>query len=276
MQIRKTWQVRCGRTEVFVRQLKQEQSGHAEGLSNRMSDLKRMCQPGESCRNQVGSQLFMGIVYSRWVLSIHGYCLFMGFVLFFCIHGYCLFMGIVYPWVFSILGYGLSIGIVYPWFQLIFVDTLGICYARLPIKSEMWQNRGFCATTQARAIYTLKASQIWNGCASQERVAEIKSGANYSWVLSIHGFCLFMGIVYSWVLSIHGYCLFMGIVYPWVFSILGYGLSIGIVYPWFQLIFVDTLGINNNHTTDHEHKSKFAVSGFHLCFPIYKTLANQP
>ena len=26
----------------------------------------------------------------------------------------------------------------------------------------------------------LKASQIWNRCASQERVAEIKSGANYS------------------------------------------------------------------------------------------------
>ena len=26
---------------------------------------------------------------------------------------------------------------------------------------------------------TLKVSQIWNGCASQERVAEIKSGANY-------------------------------------------------------------------------------------------------
>ena len=28
-------------------------------------------------------------------------------------------------------------------------------------------------------LNTLKASQIWNGCASQERVAEIKSGANY-------------------------------------------------------------------------------------------------
>ena len=33
----------------------QECSGHAEGES----DLKRMCQPGENCRNQVGSQLLL-------------------------------------------------------------------------------------------------------------------------------------------------------------------------------------------------------------------------
>ena len=31
-----------------MRQLEQEYSGHAEGES----DLKQMCQPGESCRNQ--------------------------------------------------------------------------------------------------------------------------------------------------------------------------------------------------------------------------------
>ena len=43
----------------------------------------------------------------------------------------------------------------------------------------MWQNRGFCATSRARVLDTLKASQIRNGCASQERIAEIKSGANY-------------------------------------------------------------------------------------------------
>ena len=35
-----------------MRQLEQEYSGHAEGES----DLKRMCQPGESCRNQVEEQ----------------------------------------------------------------------------------------------------------------------------------------------------------------------------------------------------------------------------
>ena len=38
-------QVWCGRTEVFLRPLEQEYSGHAEGES----DLKWMCQPGESC-----------------------------------------------------------------------------------------------------------------------------------------------------------------------------------------------------------------------------------
>ena len=38
-----------------MQQLEQEYSGHAEGES----DLKRMCQPKESCRNQVGSQLLL-------------------------------------------------------------------------------------------------------------------------------------------------------------------------------------------------------------------------
>ena len=38
-----------------MRQLEQEYSENAEGES----DLKRMCQPGESCRNQVGSQLLL-------------------------------------------------------------------------------------------------------------------------------------------------------------------------------------------------------------------------
>ena len=33
----------------------QECSGHAEGEP----DLKRMCQPGENCKNQVGSQLLL-------------------------------------------------------------------------------------------------------------------------------------------------------------------------------------------------------------------------
>ena len=35
--------------------LEQECSGHAEGEP----DLKRMCQPGENCKNQVGSQLLL-------------------------------------------------------------------------------------------------------------------------------------------------------------------------------------------------------------------------
>ena len=48
-------QVWCGRTEVFVRPLEQEYSGHAEGES----ELKRRCQPKESCRKQVGSQLLI-------------------------------------------------------------------------------------------------------------------------------------------------------------------------------------------------------------------------
>ena len=36
-----------------MRQLEQEYSEHAEGES----DLKRMCQPGESCRNRVESDI---------------------------------------------------------------------------------------------------------------------------------------------------------------------------------------------------------------------------
>ena len=36
-----------------MRQLEQEYSEHAEGES----DLKRMCQSGESCRNQVGKSI---------------------------------------------------------------------------------------------------------------------------------------------------------------------------------------------------------------------------
>ena len=36
-------------------------SEHAEGES----DLKRMCQPGESCRNQVGSQLLLQLWFLK-------------------------------------------------------------------------------------------------------------------------------------------------------------------------------------------------------------------
>ena len=39
--------------------------------------------------------------------------------------------------------------------------------------------RFLCDNSSKSILNTLKASQIWNGCASQERVAEIKSGANY-------------------------------------------------------------------------------------------------
>ena len=54
MQIRKN---RCDVAEprFFLRPLEQEYSGHAEGES----DLKWMCQPGESCSNQVESQLLL-------------------------------------------------------------------------------------------------------------------------------------------------------------------------------------------------------------------------
>ena len=50
-------QNRCDVAELrfFVRLPKQECSGHAEGKP----DLKQMCQPGESCRNQVGNQLLL-------------------------------------------------------------------------------------------------------------------------------------------------------------------------------------------------------------------------
>ena len=40
--------------------LEQEYSGHSEGES----DLKQMCQPGENCRNQVGSQLLLQLCSS--------------------------------------------------------------------------------------------------------------------------------------------------------------------------------------------------------------------
>ena len=39
--------------------------------------------------------------------------------------------------------------------------------------------RILCDNSSKSILNTLKVSQIWNGCASQERVAEIKSGANY-------------------------------------------------------------------------------------------------
>ena len=39
--------------------------------------------------------------------------------------------------------------------------------------------RFLCNNSSKSILNTLEASQIWNGCASQERVAEIKSGANY-------------------------------------------------------------------------------------------------
>ena len=42
-----------------MRPHEQEYSGQAEGEP----DLKRMCQPGESCRNQVGSQRVPVILY---------------------------------------------------------------------------------------------------------------------------------------------------------------------------------------------------------------------
>ena len=41
------------------------------------------------------------------------------------------------------------------------------------------ESRFLCDNLSKSILNTLKASQIWNGCASQERVAEIKSGANY-------------------------------------------------------------------------------------------------
>ena len=59
MQIGKMW---CGRTEVFVRPLEQMYSEQAEGES----DLKRMCQPGESCKNQVGYFLHVG-EWMQWL-----------------------------------------------------------------------------------------------------------------------------------------------------------------------------------------------------------------
>ena len=51
---------------------------------------------------------------------------------------------------------------------------------------QIWKDR--CDVAEPRFLWdnssksildTVKANQIWNGYASQERVAEIKSGANY-------------------------------------------------------------------------------------------------
>ena len=39
--------------------------------------------------------------------------------------------------------------------------------------------RFLCDYPRKSVLDTLKASQIRNGCASQERIAEIQSGANY-------------------------------------------------------------------------------------------------
>ena len=44
-----------------MRPLEQEYSGQAEGES----DLKRICQPGESFRNQVGSQLLLQLWFKK-------------------------------------------------------------------------------------------------------------------------------------------------------------------------------------------------------------------
>ena len=44
---------------------------------------------------------------------------------------------------------------------------------------QIKENRCDVAGPSKSVLDTLKASQIRNGCASQERIAEIKSGANY-------------------------------------------------------------------------------------------------
>ena len=46
-------------------------------------------------------------------------------------------------------------------------------------RCDVAEPRFLCDNSSKSILDTLKASQIWNGCASQERVAEIKSGANY-------------------------------------------------------------------------------------------------
>ena len=46
-------------------------------------------------------------------------------------------------------------------------------------RCDATEPRFLCDHSSKSILDTLKASQIWNGCASQERVAEIKSGANY-------------------------------------------------------------------------------------------------
>ena len=44
---------------------------------------------------------------------------------------------------------------------------------------DVAEPRLLCDNSSKSILNTLKASQIWNGYASQERVAEIESGANY-------------------------------------------------------------------------------------------------
>ena len=46
-------------------------------------------------------------------------------------------------------------------------------------RCDVAEPRFLCDNSSKSILNTLKASQIWNGCANQERVAEIKSGANY-------------------------------------------------------------------------------------------------
>ena len=46
-------------------------------------------------------------------------------------------------------------------------------------RHDVAEPRFLCDNSSKSVLDTLKGSQIWNGCASQERVAEIKSGANY-------------------------------------------------------------------------------------------------
>ena len=46
-------------------------------------------------------------------------------------------------------------------------------------RCDVAEPRFLCDNSSKSNLDTLKASQILNGCASQERVAEIKSGANY-------------------------------------------------------------------------------------------------
>ena len=43
-------------------------------------------------------------------------------------------------------------------------------------RCDVAEPRFLCDNSSKSILETLKASQIWNGCASQERVAEIKSG----------------------------------------------------------------------------------------------------
>ena len=46
-------------------------------------------------------------------------------------------------------------------------------------RCDVAEPRFLCDHPSKSVLDTLKASQIWIGCASQERIAEIKSGANY-------------------------------------------------------------------------------------------------